>query len=131
MATTRSGTQISKRRLAPVCPSTIDGLRQRFLAPVAEAGPGRVARDRSDIAPAPLALHAARAFDGYRKARPSICARGSELNLGHDEDHRQIAQVGVKNAELCLASRDDGFGLQRAADLLVLPERLDLTEHLF
>ena len=40
-----------------------DGLRQRVLTALADAGPGRIRRHRRDVAPAALALRARRAAD--------------------------------------------------------------------
>src|SRR5262245_12447543 len=113
---------------------SIDRFGQRVLTPVAEAGPGRIGRDRSHVAPAPFALHAARPLD--RDARPrlgvhfSVHRRRPQLDLRHDEQHRQLLRVGLEPRELRRRRRHDHLRLQRAADLLVLAERLNLREHL-
>ena len=70
------------------------GLGQRVLAPLAQAGPGRVARDRRHVAPAALALHAAGALDRDARlplASAAVAGAASQLHLGDDEQHRQLA----------------------------------------
>src|SRR2546425_783291 len=70
----------------------IDRLGQRVLAPIAQTGPRRLGRYRRHVAPAALAFHAARAFDG--DARPRLAmrldieGRLAQLHLRYDEEHR-------------------------------------------
>src|SRR5262245_18952789 len=110
IATMISGSQISSRRrsartargwsgasgASAFSTSSIDSLGEGVLAAVADPGPGRIGGHRFDVAPAPLTFHAAGAFD--RHLRQGIRARlvavqRTELDLGHDEEHRQLARV--------------------------------------
>src|SRR5262245_6406996 len=149
-ATIRIGSQISRRRtgsstargalspraaLSPGLPAatasfralSIDGFGQCLLTPVAEAGPGRIARHRRHVAPAALALHAGRALDGHPRPRVgvglAIVSRGGrrpQLDLGDDEQHREVAGIAFEKRELGVGGRDDHAGLQRAADAFIL-----------
>src|SRR5215831_148746 len=68
--TMRIGSQISMRRdNTPCAPrrgfaSGIGRLGERVLTAFADAGPGRIGRNRLDVSPAAFALHAVRPLDG-------------------------------------------------------------------
>src|ERR1700687_4580225 len=140
-ATTTSGSQISSRRrggrgpIAPVADtSSMNRLRQGILAALAQTRPDRIAGHGWDIPPAALALHAAGSFDGdsglSRFARsPGPCIFPLQRDVRHDEQHRKLQLVLLQELEVLRRGRQDDPGLQRAADLLVLAERLDPGEH--
>src|SRR5262245_33880132 len=145
IATMAIGSQISSRRAgagsavspgttAPFSVSSIDGLGQRLLAPIANPRPRRIGRNDGDVAPAPLALHARRPFDRHLRhrlgVRADVAGCRAQLHLGDDEQHRELARVALEERELRFGARQHDLRLERAADPLVLPERLDRREHL-
>ena len=108
------------------------GLRQRLLAPLAQPGPGRLARHRRHVPPAPLAFHAAGALD--RDARQRLFVRSTSVGAGRSSTSDTMKSIGrsrvaFEQRELRRRRRQDDLRLQRAADLLVLAQRLDLGEH--
>src|SRR3954462_15705862 len=127
------GCEVSPAATVSSSALSIDGLGQRFLAAVAQAGDRRVGRHRRHDPPAAFALHPGRTFDGdagHRFARSlDVGRRRAQLDLGDDEKHRQLLGVLFEQDELPGRRGDDDLGLQGAADLLVLAERLDFGEH--
>ena len=79
---------------------------QRVLAALAQPGPLRARLEtRRHVAPAPLALHAAGALDRRSRgcASPSrldVGRRRPQLDLRHDEQHRQVAAYALEQREL-------------------------------
>src|SRR4029079_6778298 len=132
----RGGTAASRSPAETLSSSvlSIDRLGQCVLASVTQAGPGRIGRDRADVAPAPFTFDAASTLDRYTRPRFGMCldivGRRPQLHLRDDEQHRQLFRVRFELRQLCGGRRHDHLGLERAADLLVLPKRLDLRKHL-
>src|SRR5205823_2020104 len=113
---------------------SIHRLGKGVLAAVAQAGPRRIGRHLRHVAPAALALDATGPLDDDARPRLGVrfhvVGRRPQLHVGDDEDHRQLLRVRLELRKLRRGRRYDDLRLQRAADSLVLPQRLDLGEHL-
>src|SRR5882724_5255788 len=111
---------------------SIDLLSQRVLTPLAQSGRGRVARYDRHVAPAALALHTGGTLDcdpwPCVSGRAGIVGRWAQLHFGDDEEHGQLACVWLEPRQVGLRRGHDHSGLERAADLLLLAERLDFGD---
>src|SRR5829696_4868266 len=89
---------------------SMDGLGDRVLATVAQAGKVRIGRDRRDVAPAALAFHPAGTLDGDARLRLRmrfhVLGRWPQLDLRDDEEHRQLLRVLLEQRQLGLGRKD-------------------------
>src|ERR1041385_6550518 len=120
------GSRISRSRESrPPSPRLrISGLRQRVLAALAKAGPCWISGCRFDVSPAAVAFHSACALD-----RDTRIAAFPQLDVRNDKQHRQI--VLFELLQDLAGFRNDHLRLERAADLFVFAERLNLGQHTF
>src|SRR4029453_8271446 len=90
--------------LSPPRALSMDGLGDRVLAAVAQAGKVRIGRDRGDVAPAALAFHPAGPLDGDARLRLGmrlhVVGRRADFDLGDDEQHRQLLRVLLEQRQL-------------------------------
>src|SRR6266851_6668602 len=144
MITIRTGSHSSSRREgAATCCSRAEAVSfsdsitlmihrfgQRVLAALAQAGRRWIARYGRHVAPAPFALHPAGTRDRHAWLGVIIGWRRAELDLGDNEQHRQIARVLLEQRQHGWASRQYHLRLQGTADLLGRSQRLDLGHDL-
>src|SRR5262245_32364108 len=111
--------------------SATDRLGEGVLTPLAQPRPLGFTRHRRDVPPAALALDAGGAFN--RDARLGVGLRlasgAPNLDIRHDEEHWQLSGMALEEGQRRSRRLQDDARLQRAANLLVLAERLDLGEH--